>query len=84
VDRQILEIIIQRYSGGPVGIKPIAVVLGEEERTIEDTYEPFLVRVGLVDRTPQGRVATKKAYEHLGIKLPNSEKERPNDAPSLF
>ncbi|MCU0825660.1 MAG: Holliday junction branch migration DNA helicase RuvB, partial [Leptospira sp.] len=47
VDRQILEILINRYSGGPVGIKPISVVLGEEERTIEDTYEPFLVRVGL-------------------------------------
>ncbi|MCZ8342299.1 MAG: Holliday junction branch migration DNA helicase RuvB [Leptospira sp.] len=83
VDRQILEILINRYSGGPVGIKPISVVLGEEERTIEDTYEPFLVRVGLIDRTPQGRVATKKAYEHLGIPNPGN-KERPDDAPSLF
>lgn len=83
VDRQILEILINRYSGGPVGIKPISVVLGEEERTIEDTYEPFLVRVGLIDRTPQGRVATKKAYEHLALPFPGN-KERPNDAPSLF
>lgn len=83
VDRQILEILINRYSGGPVGIKPISVVLGEEERTIEDTYEPFLVRVGLIDRTPQGRVATKKAYEHLALPFPGN-KERPYDAPSLF
>lgn len=78
VDRNILEILIQRYKGGPVGIKPIAVVIGEEERTIEDTYEPFLVRIGLVDRTPQGRVATEKAYQHLGLS------PGVNNGPTLF
>ncbi|MDZ4725345.1 MAG: Holliday junction branch migration DNA helicase RuvB [Leptospira sp.] len=84
VDRQILNILINRYNGGPVGIKPIAVVLGEEERTIEDTYEPFLVRVGLIDRTPAGRVATKSAYEHLGLNYVNNLKSGDKDAPTLF
>jgi len=84
VDRQILNVLIHRYNGGPVGIKPIAVVIGEEERTIEDTYEPFLVRVGLIDRTPSGRVATKLAYEHLGIPLQTSVKSGDKDAPTLF
>ncbi|MDF3819486.1 Holliday junction branch migration DNA helicase RuvB [Leptospira sp. 96542] len=84
VDRQILDILIGRYGGGPVGIKPIAVVLGEEERTIEDTYEPFLVRIGLIDRTPQGRVATKKAYEHLGLAIPGSMMENGDNGPTLF
>ncbi|ABZ93043.1 Holliday junction branch migration DNA helicase RuvB [Leptospira biflexa] len=84
VDRQILDILISRYGGGPVGIKPIAVVLGEEERTIEDTYEPFLVRVGLIDRTPQGRVATKKAYEHLGLPYIGNTGENRENGPTLF
>jgi Holliday junction DNA helicase RuvB len=84
VDRQILNILINRYNGGPVGIKPIAVVIGEEERTIEDTYEPFLVRIGLIDRTPAGRVATKLAYEHLGLSFQNSLKSGDKDAPTLF
>ncbi|WP_411824728.1 Holliday junction branch migration DNA helicase RuvB [Leptospira sp. 'Mane'] len=84
VDRQILDILINRYSGGPVGIKPIAVVLGEEERTIEDTYEPFLVRVGLIDRTPAGRVATKAAYEHLGLPYITQVKVGEKDGPGLF
>ncbi|TGN06839.1 Holliday junction branch migration DNA helicase RuvB [Leptospira ilyithenensis] len=84
VDRQILDILINRYSGGPVGIKPIAVVLGEEERTIEDTYEPFLVRIGLVDRTPAGRVATRAAYEHMGFPYATQVKLGEKDGPSLF
>ncbi|WCL51416.1 Holliday junction branch migration DNA helicase RuvB [Leptospira sp. GIMC2001] len=67
VDRQILTIIIDRFNGGPVGLKPISAIIGEEERTIEDNYESFLVRIGLIDRTPQGRVASRKAYEHLGL-----------------
>jgi holliday junction DNA helicase RuvB len=67
VDRQILQIIIERFRGGPVGLKPISAIIGEEERTIEDNYESYLVRIGLIDRTPQGRVASRKAYEHLGL-----------------
>jgi holliday junction DNA helicase RuvB len=65
LDRKILECMIERYKGGPVGIKPIAVIMGEEERTIEDSYEPYLVRIGLINRTPSGRVATELAYKHL-------------------
>ncbi|MCB1142850.1 MAG: Holliday junction branch migration DNA helicase RuvB [Leptospiraceae bacterium] len=65
LDRKILECIIDRYKGGPVGLKPIAIIVGEEERTIEDSYEPYLVRAGLINRTPSGRVATPLAYSHL-------------------
>lgn len=67
MDRKILKIIIERFNGGPVGLKPISSILGEEERTIEDSYESYLVRIGLIDRTPQGRIVTPKAYEHLGL-----------------
>lgn len=77
VDRQILKIIIERFRGGPVGLKPISAIIGEEEKTIEDNYESYLVRIGLIDRTPQGRVASKKAYEHLGLEYNQKE-------PTLF
>lgn len=66
VDRKILDCMIDRYKGGPVGLKAIAVVIGEEERTLEETYEPYLVRIGLINRTPSGRVATREAYLHRG------------------
>jgi holliday junction DNA helicase RuvB len=65
LDRNILRSMIERYRGGPVGLKSIAVLIGEEERTVEDTYEPYLVRVGLINRTPSGRVVTKMGYDHL-------------------
>lgn len=74
IDRQILECIVDRYRGGPVGLKPIAVVIGEEEKTVEETYEPYLVRIGLINRTPSGRTASEKAYEHLGRKRENHER----------
>ncbi|MDX1960813.1 MAG: Holliday junction branch migration DNA helicase RuvB [Leptospiraceae bacterium] len=77
LDREIIRAIIERYKGGPVGIKPISVLVGEEERTIEDTYEPYLVRAGLINRTQSGRVATELAYRHLSI-------ERKNEERSLF
>jgi Holliday junction DNA helicase RuvB len=65
MDRKILETVI-RYSGGPIGLKTIAVSVGEEEDTIEEVYESFLIQKGYLDKTPRGRVATKLAYEHLG------------------
>jgi Holliday junction DNA helicase RuvB len=68
MDRQILECMIKRYNGGPVGLKAIAVVVGEEEKTIEESYEPYLVRIGFIKRTPSGRIATELAYKHLGLK----------------
>lgn len=66
MDRKILDTIIDKYNGGPVGIKTIAISVGEETDTLEDYYEPFLVQQGLLKRTPRGRVATEQAYRHLG------------------
>ena len=66
MDRKILDTLIDRYEGGPVGIKTIAISVGEEIDTLEDYYEPFLVQIGLLKRTPRGRVATPEAYKHLG------------------
>lgn len=68
MDRRILSVIIDKYDGGPVGVKTIAISVGEEIDTLEDFYEPFLVQSGLLNRTPRGRVATRGAYEHLGKK----------------
>ena len=70
MDRRMLEALIQRYDGGPVGLQSLAVVLGEDTGTLEDVYEPFLVQEGFIRRTPRGREATRLAYEHLGLPLP--------------
>jgi Holliday junction DNA helicase RuvB len=67
LDREILTGIIENYSGGPVGIETLSLLLGEDKRTLEEVYEPYLVKVGFVKRTHRGRMVTKKAYEHLGI-----------------
>ncbi len=66
MDRNILSVIIDHYSGGPVGAKTLAVAVSEELRTIEDIYEPYLIQSGYLKRTPRGRMATSKAYKHLG------------------
>ncbi|MDN3504520.1 MAG: Holliday junction branch migration DNA helicase RuvB [Rhabdochlamydiaceae bacterium] len=67
MDKKILNVIIQQYSGGPVGIKTLAAAIGEEMQTIEEVYEPFLMMKGFIKRTMRGREATKNAYRHLGI-----------------
>ena len=67
IDRKILEIIITKFSGGPVGLNTIAAATGEEMETIEDVYEPFLIQTGLLKRTAKGRLATENAYKHLGL-----------------
>ncbi|MBN2038515.1 MAG: Holliday junction branch migration DNA helicase RuvB [Spirochaetes bacterium] len=67
MDRKILKTIIENYSGGPVGLKTIAISVGEDTGTLEDFYEPFLVQSGFIKRTPRGREVTKNAYDHLGI-----------------
>lgn len=67
IDRRMLEIIINHYDGGPVGLETLSAVLGEESVTLEDVYEPFLMQLGFLSRTPRGRCATNIAYEHLGI-----------------
>jgi Holliday junction DNA helicase RuvB len=67
VDRRMLEAIIKYYSGGPVGLDTLAATIGEEAITIEDVYEPYLMQIGFLARTPRGRCVTHLAYEHLGI-----------------
>lgn len=70
IDRKMLLSIIQKFSGGPVGIDTLAYSIGEENETIEDVYEPYLLQLGFINRTPRGRVVTKAAYEHFGIQQP--------------
>ena len=72
MDRRLLAVIIDHYEGGPVGVDTIAAALSEPRDTIEDVYEPFLLQQGFIGRTPRGRIATRKAYEHLGKKLPQA------------
>ncbi len=72
IDRKILETIIGQYDGGPVGINAIAASTSEENETIEEVIEPFLLQIGFMARTPRGRIATQRAYEHLGIPVPNN------------
>jgi holliday junction DNA helicase RuvB len=67
-DRDILKTIINKFGGGPVGLNTIAAALSEEQATVEEVYEPYLIQLGLLERTSRGRTATQKAYEHLGIK----------------
>ncbi|PYX91372.1 MAG: Holliday junction branch migration DNA helicase RuvB [Acidobacteria bacterium] len=69
IDRKLLLIIIEKYQGGPVGLSTLAAALAEEAEAIEEIYEPFLMQIGFLDRTPRGRVATKLAYDHFGIPL---------------
>jgi Holliday junction DNA helicase RuvB len=75
VDRRVLRTIIEKYGGGPVGLNTIAASISEEQDTIMDVVEPYLLQLGFLDRTPQGRVATKSAYEHLN--LPYTEEGQP-------
>lgn len=76
VDRRILEAIIEKFSGGPVGVSTLAAATGEEVDTIEELYEPYLMQCGLLKRTPRGRVATENAYKHLDIEAPKDLQSR--------
>ncbi|HEV2273236.1 MAG TPA: Holliday junction branch migration DNA helicase RuvB [Acidobacteriaceae bacterium] len=73
LDRRLLLTIIEKYDGGPVGLGTLAAVLAEEEDALEEVYEPFLIQIGFLDRTPRGRVATRLAYEHFGLPLPGRQ-----------
>jgi holliday junction DNA helicase RuvB len=73
MDRAILSTIIEKFSGGPVGVETIAAAVGEEKNTIEDVYEPYLIQEGYLQRTSRGRVATLQAYRHLGLTRPGGE-----------
>jgi Holliday junction DNA helicase RuvB len=70
LDREILRAICQKFGGGPVGLSTLAVAVGEDQDTIEDVYEPYLLQCGLIERTPRGRAATRRAYAHLGLLPP--------------
>jgi holliday junction DNA helicase RuvB len=70
VDRAVLRSLCERFGGGPVGLKTLAIGVGEPEETVEDVYEPFLIQQGLLLRTPKGRVATPAAWAHLGLAEP--------------
>ena len=70
LDREILRAICEKFAGGPVGLSTLAVAVGEEQDTIEDVYEPYLLQRGLIERTPRGRLATRRAFEHLGLEPP--------------
>ena len=72
MDRHYLEIIIEKFSGGPVGLDNIAASLSEEKETIEDVIEPYLIQQGYIMRTPRGRIASAMAYKHFGLKPPSS------------
>lgn len=72
IDRRMLTSIIENYSGGPVGLDTLAATINEESVTLEDVYEPYLMQLGFLTRTPRGRCVTRKAYEHLGLRIPGS------------
>ena len=70
IDRRILEVIVDKFSGGPVGLNSVSAATAEEMETIEDIYEPFLLRLGFIQRTPRGRIVTEAGYKHLGMNPP--------------
>ena len=72
-DIGILDAIINKFDGGPVGLNTLSAIIGEEEDTILDVYEPYLLQLGFINRTPRGRVATKLAYDYLGVPFTNEE-----------
>ena len=84
LDRSLLRAIIEMYNGGPVGLETLAAALGEEAVTLEDLCEPYLMQMGFLTRTPRGRCATRLAYEHLGLKAPESDSAEDNGQQSLF
>ncbi len=74
VDRAILRTICERFGGGPVGLSTLAISVGEQPETVEDVYEPFLMQLGMLQRTPRGRVASTAAFDHLGVAAPAAER----------
>jgi len=82
-DRNILEAIVYKFNGGPVGLETLAATTGEESVTIEDVYEPFLLQLGFLQKTPRGRVATALAYKHLGAEVPDSLQQGPKQTSLL-
>ena len=78
-DRRMLDAMIKKFRGGPVGLETIAASISETRETIEDIYEPYLLQLGFIMRTPRGRVVTEAGYQHMGVAYPKA-----NDTPTLF
>ena len=72
-DRRMLSVMIERFNGGPVGLETMAASTGEDAQTIEEVYEPYLMQIGYLARTPRGRVATAAAWKHLGFDMPSNQ-----------
>lgn len=77
VDRAVLTCMMEKFGGGPVGLDTLAASTGEDAATIEDVYEPYLLQLGFLMRTPRGRVCTQAAYDHMGLTMPRPAKEAP-------
>lgn len=75
-DRKVLETIIKKFNGGPIGLNTLATSISEEQATVEEVHEPYLIQIGFLERTPRGRIATRKAYEHLGHAFPEDGQEK--------
>src|SRR5512136_1541006 len=74
IDRKLMLTIIEKYNGGPVGVGSLAAAISEDEDAIEDIYEPYLIQIGFLDRTPRGRMATRRAFEHFRVSIPSNQK----------
>ncbi len=74
IDRKLMLTILEKYNGGPVGVGSLSAAISEDEDAIEDIYEPYLIQIGFLDRTPRGRMATRKAFEHFRISIPGNQK----------
>lgn len=84
MDGQVLKTLIEKFDGGPVGLNSLAVAMGEDSTTLEEVYEPFLIMEGFLQRTPQGRIATPRAYRHFGFALPEAKESQLRPQGSLF
>ena len=84
MDTILVLTLIEKFSGGPVGVETLAAAIGEEKDTIEDVYEPFLIQAGFIQRTPRGRVATQLAFDHFGRAQANAVSSGVKKQPTLF
>ena len=84
MDRELLRVLIERFAGGPAGLETLAAAVSEEPDTIMDVYEPYLLKIGFVVRTPRGRIASRFAFDHLGIEMPAEVEVAASRQPTLF
>jgi Holliday junction DNA helicase RuvB len=77
MDRRLITVMIEKFGGGPVGVETLSASVHEDRETIEDVYEPYLLQMGLIERTPRGRLATRLAYEHLKLTPRVKEPDKP-------